>query len=99
VVLYFLVVRARWVAERSDFLAHSLVVAKLPAHLYAVLRAERQQGSTLDAADERIIFAWLLEQTGMSALAAQIARFECLGKRRIADRIGLRAGGAGQVAA
>lgn len=61
----------------------------MTAHTYAAIRTEKKTRSALDAADERMLFGWLLEQTSTRATPQLLATFE---RRRAArlERTGLR---------
>src|SRR5438552_5650037 len=60
------------------------------AHLYAAIRTEMKSGSALDAADERMLFGWLLEQTSIATTPLLLGKLERLRTQRL-ERTGLRA--------
>lgn len=53
------------------------------AHILAAIRAEEKTGLALDAADERMLFGWLLEQTNSPATPQLIAKLDRLRARRL----------------
>jgi hypothetical protein len=63
----------------------------MTAHTYAAIRTEKKTRRALDAADERMLFGWLLEQTNVRATPQLLATFE---RRRAArlERTGLSPG-------
>ena len=62
----------------------------MTAHSYAAIRCERAGRQPLSEADERMLFGWLVEQTGTPVTAQLTAKFQRLRTRR-QDR--LAAGG------
>lgn len=60
----------------------------LETHLFAAALVEKHQGHRLDAGVERLLFAWILQQTRTRATPELVARMEGLRRRRL-ERTGL----------